>query len=85
MFVLASLRMRFCVFFVSLSMLLMFANSPSGWPGMIWCWSELNLLLVSICPCFSAVSSLFAVSGILLEGGVPMVLLAQSVMVVWFY
>ena len=96
MFVLASLRMSFCVFFVSLSMLLMSANSPSGWPGMIsgfltciqvplLSWSELNLVFVSICLCFSAVSSLLAVSGILLESGVPMVLLARSVIVVWFY
>lgn len=81
---------------ISLSMQLMSANSPSGWPGMIsgfltcsqvplLSWSELNLVFVSICLCFSAVSSLLAVSGILLESDVPMVLLARSVIVVWFY
>ena len=48
-------------------------------------WSGLNLVFVSICLCFSAVSSHLAVSGILLDSGVPMVLLARSVMVVWFY
>ena len=48
-------------------------------------WSGLNLVFVSICLCYSAVSSLLAVSGILLDSGVPMVLLARSVMVVWFY
>ena len=96
MFVLASPRMSFCVSVVSLSMLLMSANSLSGWPGIIsgfvtcsrvplLSWSGLNLVFVSICLCYSAVSSLLAVSGILLDSGVPMVLLARSVMVVWFY
>ena len=96
MFVLASPRMNFCVSLVSLSMLLISANSPFGWPGMIsgfvtsiWVgllsWNGLNLVFVAICLCFSAVSSLLAVSSILLDSGVPMVLLAWSVMVVWFY
>ena len=48
-------------------------------------WGGLNLVFVSICLCFSAVSSLLTVSGILLDSGVPMVLLARLVMVVWFY
>lgn len=95
MFGLVSRRMSFCVSLASLFMLLMSANSPSGWPGMIsgfvmfvrvplLSWSGLSLASGSTYLCSSAVLSLPVVSVILLRSGVPMVLLAQSVMAVWF-
>ena len=79
----------------SLSMLLMSANSPSGWPGMIsnfvmfvqvplLSWSGLSLASGSTYLCSSAVLGLPIVNIILLDSGVPMVLLAQSVLAIWF-
>ena len=77
----------------SLSMLLMSANS--GWPGMIsnfvmfvqvplLSWSGLSLASGSTYLCSSAVLGLPIVNIILLDSGVPMVLLAQSVLAIWF-
>ena len=79
----------------SLSMLLMSANSPSGWPGMIsdfmmfvrvplLSWSRLSLTSGSTYLCSPAVLGLPVVNFILLGSGVLMVLLVQSVMAVWF-
>ena len=79
----------------SLFMLLMSANSPSGWPGMIsnfvmfvqvplLSWSGLSLASGSTYLCSSAVLGLPIVNIILLGSGVPMVLLAQSVLAIWF-
>ena len=76
-------------------MLLMSANSPSGWPGMIsnfvmfvqvplLSWSGLSLASGSTYLCSSAVLGLPIVNIILLDSGVPMVLLAQSVLAIWF-
>ena len=78
-----------------MSMLLMSANSPSGWPGMIsnfvmfvqvplLSWSGLSLASGSTYLCSSAVLGLPIVNIILLDSGVPMVLLAQSVLAIWF-
>ena len=79
----------------SLSMLLMSANSPSGWPRMtsdfvmlvqvpLLSWSGLSLASGSTYLCSSAVLGLPIVNIISLGSGVLMVLLAQSVMAVWF-
>ena len=95
MFGLVSRRMSFCVSLASLFMLLMSANSPSGWPGMIsvfvlfvrvplQSWSGLSLVCGSTCLCFSIVLSLPVASVTLLGSGVPMVLWAQFMMAVCF-
>ena len=96
MFGLVSRRMSLCVSLASLSMLSMSANSPSGWPGMIsgfvvfvrvplLSWNGLRLSSGSNYLCSSGVLGLPVVNVILLGSGVPMVLLARSVMAVWFY